>query len=105
MAVLKSAMNEDLHQHIFGLVDSRGRKISGEGFESEQLGEGIYRVSFQPPFKGEPGVACTVYDKSPGNSNTTIAIVQISQEDFICITSTNSGFSFMAFGDVHGYYY
>ncbi len=93
------------HQHIYGGVGSDGKLWFGEGFTSERIKEGTYLVKFERPFDGLPAPVCTIAGNEWRTFNLSIAIVNLSPEHFICVTSSpeipvDSHFTFIAFGDV-----
>lgn len=105
MAIVRSATGEGKHQYVYGAVDDDGNIIFGEGFKSDRLSAGAYKVKFEQPFAKEPGVVCTIFGRAWKTVDISIAIAQIDLKKFICFTSTpefpfDCAFTFMAFGDI-----
>lgn len=103
MAILKSDRGE--HQHIYGAVDPNGTQWFGEGFQSRKIKEGTYIVEFEQPFGSNPAPVCTISGPEWITFDKSVAIVDVSQEHFICVTSSpvrpvDCGFTFIVFGDL-----
>ncbi|MGK7919823.1 MAG: hypothetical protein AB4080_07420 [Trichodesmium sp.] len=103
MAIFKDD-HEHEHQHIYGGVVREGSKWFGEGFESQKIKEGTYVIKFKRPFSGIPAPVCTISGPEWITFNMSVAIVDVSPEYFICVTSSphqpmDCGFTFIAFGD------
>ena len=105
MAILKNAAGEDKHQHIYGGVSTDGSLWFGEGFKSRKIKEGTYLIEFNQPFGSRPAPVCTITGHEWRTFNLSVAIVDVSEGHFICVTSSpdrpvDSYFTFIAFGDV-----
>lgn len=105
MAIIKGDRGEDQHQHIYGSVAQDGNPMSGEGFQSKRIKDGTYIIEFDQQFKGNPAPVCTIAGPEWVTFNLSVAIVDVSEKHFICVTSSpvrpiDSSFTFIAFGDV-----
>jgi hypothetical protein len=103
MAILKSEHGE--HQHIYGCVGENGDIYFGEGFKSHKIKEGTYIIEFERPFGKTPAPTCTIYGYEWRTFNLSVALVEVTEKCFICVTSSpdrpvDSAFTFVAFGDV-----
>ena len=102
MAIVKSDRGE--YQHIYGGVAPSGDVWFGEGFRSDKIKEGTYIIKFERPFSGLPAPVCIINGNEWMTFNMSIAIVQVTPEYFICITSSpqqpiDCAFTFIAFGE------
>lgn len=93
------------HQHIYGSVGRDGNKWFGEGFISRKLKEGTYLIEFERPFREMPTPVCTIMGPEWLTFDKSVAIVDISPNHFICVTSTphrpaDCDFTFIVFGDI-----
>ncbi|MEO1432842.1 MAG: hypothetical protein AAFS12_00950 [Cyanobacteria bacterium J06632_19] len=103
MAIIKSEHGE--HQHVYGGVDPSGGMMFGEGFKSRKIKDGTYLIEFERPFRANPAPVCTIFGHEWRTFDKSVALVDVSPQHFICVTSSpnypeDSGFTFVAFGDV-----
>ena len=91
-------------QHIYGCVNPDGSVKWGEGFRCQKLGEGTYMVQFEHPFSKQPTPTCTIFGPPWATFNISAALVEVTADQFFCLTSTpmqpaNCGFTFVVLGE------
>ncbi|MDJ1169088.1 hypothetical protein PMG71_06580 [Roseofilum sp. BLCC_M154] len=101
MAIIKGERGES--QQLGGVIDKGGNTISGDGFQTRRLTEGLYLVEFNQPFRENPSCICTIFGPEWETLNLSVAIVDLSPSHFVCTTSSpnnrqGSGFTFLASG-------
>ncbi len=99
------AIFSEKHQHIYGGVSPDGKVWFGEGFKSHKIKEGTYVIDFDRPFGPIPAPVCTVNGHEWQTFDKSVAIIEVTPQHFICVTSSperpvDCGFTFIAFGDL-----
>jgi hypothetical protein len=91
-------------RQIYGTIAPDGNVMSGAGIQCRKIKEGTYIVEFEQPFGREPAPVCTVYGHEWMTFNLSVAIVEVTPQYFICVTSspdrpTDCAFQFIVVGD------
>ena len=91
---------------IYGLVDSNGDKLQGDGFQSTRVDDGIYSIDFSQDFVSMPTVTASIFTdddlfmiaersimiKIPHNGQCLVYLLYNGQ-------LTDYSFSFIAIGE------
>ena len=95
-------------QIIYGTVDAKGEKISGNSFSSTNEASGRYRVRFEPPFASPPAVTTSQVfagvHNNGGDSRDNALVITIEKDKVRIRTGNADGgtedrsFSFIAVG-------
>ena len=93
------------HQHISGGIGRHGNSWFGEGFQVKKIKRGTYLIEFERPFAKLPAPVCTIAGPEWITFDKSVAIVDINEHRFICVTSTpnrpeDCDFTFIVFGDI-----
>lgn len=104
MAIFKDSAGKET-QHVYGIINSDGKILSGEGFTCQRIWSGTYIIEFHRTFAGTPAAVCTIYGNEWQTFDKSLAIVEIDSRYFVPVTSSmdrpeDCAFTFIAFGHI-----